>query len=80
MRKTLKFKIIERYGSITNFSEVLGYSRTHISNVINKKIIGSNEFWEDVQTALELSDEQTLACIRDTKRENNKKRIDIHGK
>lgn len=71
MRKRLKFKIFEKYGSITNFSKSLGYSRSQISSVLNKKVIGSNEFWEDVQSALSLSDEETLALMRDTKKENN---------
>lgn len=71
MRKRLKFKIFEKYGSITNFSKSLGYSRSYISSILNKKVIGSNEFWEDVQSALSLSDEETLALMRDTKKENN---------
>lgn len=71
MRKRLKFKIFEKYDSITNFSKSLGYSRSHISSILNKKVIGSNEFWEDVQSALSLSDEETLALMRDTKKENN---------
>jgi transcriptional regulator with XRE-family HTH domain len=65
MRKKLKFKIKSKYGMITKFAEEIGYSRAHISAILHKKAIGSNDFWESVQKALDISDSELMEYIRD---------------
>ena len=65
MRKKLKFKIKSKYGTITKLAEEIGYSRAHISDIIHKKSIGSNDFWESVQKALDISDSELIEYIRD---------------
>jgi cyanate lyase len=65
MREKLKFKIKSKYGMITKFSEKIGYSRAYISAVIHKKAIGSNDFWESIQKALDISDSELIEYIRD---------------
>lgn len=70
MRLKLKFKILSKYGMIKTFAEKIGYSRSHLNSIINKRLIGSNTFWKTVQEALEITDEELNSYIND----NNSKR------
>lgn len=65
MREKLKFKIIAKYGSIKNFAEKIGYGRQYISIILHKKGIGSNDFWESVQQALDIGNSELIEYIRD---------------
>lgn len=71
MRTKLRFKIINEFGSIKNFSKIIGYSRAQLSGIFSKKIIGSNTFWNKVQEIMKLSDSEILNCQRDTKKMKN---------
>lgn len=70
MRQKLKFKILSKYGMIKTFAEEIGYTRSQLNSIINKRLIGSNTFWKAVQEALEITDEELNSYIND----NNSKR------
>lgn len=65
MRQKLKFKIIRKYKTITNFAKEIGYGRVKISMILHKKIAGSIKFWRAVQKALDISDTELLEYMDD---------------
>lgn len=65
MRQKLKFKILSQYGLIKTFAEEIGYTRSQLNAIINKKLRGSDTFWGAVQRALNISDDELRQYIND---------------
>ena len=58
-RRSLRLKILGKYGSLGKFSEDMGYSRQQISNILALKDTGGLEFWILAKEKLGLTAQET---------------------
>lgn len=58
MRKKIKHLMVERNLSQTDLAKLLGYTPQHISKIISGEVGGTQKFWDNFKTVLNIPDSE----------------------